>query len=386
MQSSREEVVDELTVQLTNARKTYLEALLVFADQPTLFPAAPFARRRHLFHRMLLISREAVMSSRRIVASSISMAAVLLATGVYGSSMLPLKAAPAVPRLTAFSQQAPPRDRRPGEAGPETARERELKQLIGSGTATPQHYFELARLQETRGSFAEAETTLVAATRTPVSQYAQTMLAAFYSRTGRFDMAIATLETLAAAESSTPQVYQILATFYWEKASKDPSLSDAQKRAYIDLGIEASDRALAVQDNYVDAIVYKSILVRQKANLEADATSRQTLLAQADALRTRALELQRAQGKPNMEFVPAPGQSPLPPPPPPPPPPPGADGMAPVRVGGNIKPPVKIRDVKPIYPADALAREGAGRRDHRGNDRYRGLRQCGARAARSPDA
>ena len=101
---------------------------------------------------------------------------------------------------------------------------------------------------------------MLAATRTPVSRYAQTMLAAFYNRTGRFDKAIATLETLAAAEPSTPQIYQILATFYWEKASKDPSLSDAQKRAYIDSGIEASDRALAVQDNYVDAIVYKSIL------------------------------------------------------------------------------------------------------------------------------
>ena len=32
------------------------------------------------------------------------------------------------------------------------------------------------------------------------------------------------------------------------------------------------------------------------------------------------------------------------PPPPPPPPPP------PVRVGGNIKPPTKIKDVKPVYP------------------------------------
>jgi protein TonB len=32
-------------------------------------------------------------------------------------------------------------------------------------------------------------------------------------------------------------------------------------------------------------------------------------------------------------------------PPPPPPPPP-----APVRVGGNIKPPQKIKDVRPVYP------------------------------------
>jgi len=37
-----------------------------------------------------------------------------------------------------------------------------------------------------------------------------------------------------------------------------------------------------------------------------------------------------------------------PPPPPPPPPPP-----APVRVGGNIKQPTKVKDVKPVYPAIA---------------------------------
>jgi protein TonB len=42
------------------------------------------------------------------------------------------------------------------------------------------------------------------------------------------------------------------------------------------------------------------------------------------------------------------------PPPPPPPPPPGdaalVDGMSPVRVGGNLKPPTKLRNVPPVYP------------------------------------
>jgi protein TonB len=37
-----------------------------------------------------------------------------------------------------------------------------------------------------------------------------------------------------------------------------------------------------------------------------------------------------------------------PPPPPPPPPPP-----APVRVGGNIRPPTKTKDVRPVYPSIA---------------------------------
>jgi protein TonB len=46
------------------------------------------------------------------------------------------------------------------------------------------------------------------------------------------------------------------------------------------------------------------------------------------------------------------------PPTPPPPPPPGepmtVDGMVPVRIGGDIKPPRKVRDVRPAYPQEAM--------------------------------
>ena len=45
-----------------------------------------------------------------------------------------------------------------------------------------------------------------------------------------------------------------------------------------------------------------------------------------------------------------------PPPPPPPPPPP----TAPVRVGGNIKPPTKTRDVRPVYPPIAQSARVSG--------------------------
>ena len=91
-----------------------------------------------------------------------------------------------------------------------------------------------------------------------------------------------------------------------------------------------------------------------KANLETDPAAKRAMLAEADALRNRAMELKKTTGQDTMVFVPASGQ---PPPPPPPPPPPAAlvEGQAPLRVGGNIKPPVKVRDVKPIYPAEAQA-------------------------------
>jgi TonB family protein len=35
-------------------------------------------------------------------------------------------------------------------------------------------------------------------------------------------------------------------------------------------------------------------------------------------------------------------------------------GDAPIRVGGDIKPPMKIKDVKPVYPADAMANNVQG--------------------------
>jgi TonB family protein len=354
VQSSREEVVDELTVQLTNARRTYLEALLVFADQPTLFPATPFARRRHLFQRMLLISREAVMSSRRIVASSVAMAAVLLATGLYASSTFPLRELKGAPvSAVAPPGQNPPRDRRPGEAGPETARERELKKAIEASPTNSDLYFQLAGMQVSRGAPGDADATMQALKRAlPDKAGVDGAIAGFYARTGQFERAIATLENAAAANPSNAEMQQMVATFYWEKAFKDQALSPAEKLRYVDAGLAASDRALSARPDYSDALVYKNILLRTKATMESDPVARQALLVEADALRNRAIELKKTTGQDAMVFVPAPGQ-----PPPPPPPPPPAEllgGQAPVRVGGSIKPPAKTRDVKPIYPEIAM--------------------------------
>lgn len=90
VQLAREELVDELTVLATNRRRTYIEALLAFADETPLAPAAAFARRRHLFRRMVLLSKEGVMSSKRIVLSSVVMGLVMLAGSWYAVSAFPL--------------------------------------------------------------------------------------------------------------------------------------------------------------------------------------------------------------------------------------------------------------------------------------------------------
>ena len=93
VQLVREEVVDELAMLATGTRRGYIEALAAFADDTPLVPAAAFARRRHLFRRIRLISREADMSSTRIAWSCALMAVVLAAGSWYAMGAFPLRAA-----------------------------------------------------------------------------------------------------------------------------------------------------------------------------------------------------------------------------------------------------------------------------------------------------
>jgi beta-lactamase regulating signal transducer with metallopeptidase domain len=84
VQLARETVVDELSILVTNARHTYLDTLLAFADDTGLASSPAFSARRHLFHRVMLLSKEGGMSSIRVaVASCVLMLA--LGAGTLGS-------------------------------------------------------------------------------------------------------------------------------------------------------------------------------------------------------------------------------------------------------------------------------------------------------------
>jgi TonB family protein len=349
VQGAREEVVDELSVLATNARRSYLEALLAFADEPAIYPAAPFIRRRQLFNRMMLISREAVMSPRRIVASVAAMTGVLVAAGWCGVLAFPLTADPA---LTPQSQ-AQPRDPKPGTAGPATSREAEFKSAVAAEPGNVKNWLALAKLQEERGAIADAESTYQSA-RTATGGDREVLMATarFYTRSGDFDKSISLLEDVAAQNPGDPTGHQLVATYYWEKAQKDKSLTPADRLMYIESGIRATDRALAQRADYVEALTYKNILLRMKANVATDPAERQRLIAEANTLRNRAMELAKA--RPASAVPQGAG---APPPPPPPPPPPDyyvVDGQQAVRVGGDVKTPIKVKDVRPVYPEAAF--------------------------------
>src|SRR5262245_41270505 len=251
-------------------------------------------------------------------------------------------------------QQSPPRDPvRATAARPLPGdREIDLASRIAAGREPVDVYLELSNLQETRGAYSDAETTLLKARNTaPGDSRVARALAGFYNRQGQFDKTMEALETAARLEPNNPASYQIIAVFYWEKASKDLRLTDVQKWTYIHDGIAATDRALALDPDYSDALTYKNILLRMRGNLETDPAERQRAYAEADLLRNRAIEINKQ--KASSGYTGTPG---APPPPPPPPPPPGAlqpgGEPAPVRVGGTIKVPTRIRPVPPVYPPE----------------------------------
>jgi TonB family protein len=255
--------------------------------------------------------------------------------------------------------QVPPRDQPPAHV--EAAMlEAQLTSEIAAEGLTVARAMKLAMFQEKRGAAAEAEATLLGARKLfPIDRPLATALAGHYVRQGKSARAMEVLEEQARLTPDDRNLYYMIATHYEELVRKGAGPDD-EKRAYIMKGIAAVDRAITLDPASSEALAYKNILLRHQARLEPDPATQRMLTEQADALRTQAIELQKQRATPGAGGAPSIDPSGPPPPPPPPPPtrPPCDRGVlatmqAPVRVGGNIQAPTKLRDVRPVYPIDA---------------------------------
>ena len=150
------------------------------------------------------------------------------------------------------------------------------------------------KIYENAGRYDEAEAALVKAKEAkPDDPTVYTTLSGFYNRIGDFDKTIEALEKAAALAPNNPQGFQLVATYYWEKAQKDFHLTKAQRSEYIQKGIDNTDKALALNPDYAEAMTYKNILLRMKGNEETDMAKRAALYKEADELRNKAMELNK---------------------------------------------------------------------------------------------
>ena len=107
--------------------------------------------------------------------------------------------------------------------------------LVQDNPNDPKNLYAMANLYEKFGKIEDAERTYKQiADANPNDAKACGALAAFYNKPlwdglSKFDQAISILEKCATLDPNDPSGWQKVATFYWDKAYRDPLLTDDQK-------------------------------------------------------------------------------------------------------------------------------------------------------------
>ena len=176
----------------------------------------------------------------------------------------------------------------PGKAEPV------IQRMIQADPADPANYYALAKLYEDAGAYPEAEQMLIYGKDVKPNDSAGYMqLAGFYNRQGEFDKTIAALEQRATLEPNNPEAYYMISTYYWDNAQRNVALREAEKMANVEKGLQAVGRALQIRPDYLEALVYKGLLLRTEALLEKNPAKQQELIKEATQLQSQAEELKK---------------------------------------------------------------------------------------------
>jgi tetratricopeptide (TPR) repeat protein len=176
-------------------------------------------------------------------------------------------------------------------------------QLVQENPNDTKNLYALANLYKKFEKVEQAEETYRKIAETnPNDTKACGALAGFYNEPlwngrSKFEQAIEVLQRCAALDPNDAGGWQKVATFYWDKAYRDPVLSDEQKNQYADKGLEAVDKALALKPEYFEAVIYKNLLFRVKASVTKDPRLKQQYIDQALALQKQGLELKKQQAE-----------------------------------------------------------------------------------------
>jgi tetratricopeptide (TPR) repeat protein len=186
------------------------------------------------------------------------------------------------------------------------------EELVKDNPEDTKNMYAMANLYEKFDQIDDAEATYLRVVRdNPDDPKACGALAAFYNkplwddeanvwteesegpRRSRFEDAIQTMERCAELDPSDPSGYYKVATFFWDKAYRDPNLTDKEKNEYADLGIDGIDKALEIRPAYWEAIITKGLLFRVKAQVAPNMSERKKFLEQAQILQKQAMDLRK---------------------------------------------------------------------------------------------
>ena len=162
------------------------------------------------------------------------------------------------------------------------------RELIALDPKDPTTYRILAKLYEDQGDFAKAEQELMRSIDAqPNDPVGYQMLADFYNDRGEFAKTMDAFNRRAAIEPKNPEAWHTIGVYYQDYVYKNKSLARAAATDYVLKGIAAEDKALELNPNYYEALVFKGILLRQQALYEKDPARIKSLLNEADQIQKK---------------------------------------------------------------------------------------------------
>lgn len=183
----------------------------------------------------------------------------------------------------------------------------------------------------------------------PGNQEAASRLASVYATVGEPEKARSLFTQVSKASPQDPAAFYSLGAIDWVlAANKKNPLPEADRKAVIDEGLQSLDIALTLNPQYADAMAYRNLLLRQKAEITTDAAEKASLIVEADAWFAKAIAA-KAQNTANGVATGVGPRAATPPPPLTPRSPQSGLRMG-TTTGGSL-----VRRVEPAYPPAARA-------------------------------
>jgi len=183
----------------------------------------------------------------------------------------------------------------PDKLADPTQAEPVVQKMISLSPNEPSNYFQLAKIYEDSGEYQLAEETyLKGRDAKPNDPAVYLTVAGYYNRQGEWEKLVENIRKNIQLDAQNPEAHYRLATYSWDKASRDFRLSDKEKMVIILDGLAAVDKALSIKPDYIEAMTYKGLLLRTQALIEKDPKEQQRLIKEGTELGDKANAMRKA--------------------------------------------------------------------------------------------